>query len=177
MIEHEKQDVAQNRVRTIEWQDPLLGVHAARELSGIEYLRAMMRGEVPPPPIALVLGITVESIEEGSVVFAVEPAEYHYNPIGTVHAGLACTICDSAMGCAVHSTLPAGVGWTTLELKVNLVRPLTVRIGRVRCEGKVIYVGGRTATAEAKIFDAQDKLYAHATTCMIFRPTNEVKKS
>jgi uncharacterized protein (TIGR00369 family) len=103
-------------------------------------------------------------------VFAVEPAEYHYNPIGLVHGGLACTLLDSAMGCAVHTTLPAGTGYTTLELKVNLIRPLTRETGRVLCEGTIIHVGGRTATAEARITDAAGALYAHATTtCMIFR--------
>jgi uncharacterized protein (TIGR00369 family) len=109
-------------------------------------------------------------LEEGRAVFTVEPAEYHYNPIGVVHGGLAATLLDSAMGCAVHSTLPAGAGYTTLEVKVNFVRPLTAETGEVRCEAEVIHVGGRTATAEGKVLDASGKLYAHATTtCIIFR--------
>jgi uncharacterized protein (TIGR00369 family) len=109
-------------------------------------------------------------VEEGRVVFEVEPAEYHYNPIGAVHGGLACTLADSAMGCAVHSTLPAGVGYTTVEIKTNLLRPISVRTGTLRCEGTTIHVGGRIATAEARLTDAAGKLYAHATTtCMIFR--------
>ena len=92
-----------------------------------------------------------QEAEAGRVVFSVEPAEYHYNPIGMVHGGLAATLCDSAMGCAIHSTLSAGVGYTTLELKVNFVRPLTVATGLVLCEGKVINVGSRVGTAEARV--------------------------
>ncbi|HEX5705724.1 MAG TPA: PaaI family thioesterase, partial [Pyrinomonadaceae bacterium] len=98
------------------------------------------------------------------------PEEYHYNPIGVVHGGLAATLLDSAMGCAVHSTLPAGAGYTTLEIKVNFVRPLTTETRGVRCEARVVYVGGRTATAEGRVTDEQGKLYAHGTTtCLIFR--------
>jgi uncharacterized protein (TIGR00369 family) len=117
------------------------------------------------------MNIAIGEIEEGRVVFTVEPAEYHYNPIGMVHGGLACTLCDSAMGCAVHTMLPAGVGYTTLELKVNFIRPLTRETGLVRCEGTVIHAGSRSATAEARLYDAAGTLYGHATTtCMIFRP-------
>lgn len=162
------------RTRVVTWQDPLIGARAARTMAGVEYLRAMARGELPGPPIAALLGLRIAEIEEGRVVFTVEPAEFHYNPIGVVHGGLACAICDSAMGCAVHSTLPAGAGYTTLELKVNLVRPLTAGTGEVRCVGTTIHVGGRVATAEARLVDAAGKLYAHATTtCMVFRRGGE----
>ncbi|GAB4214075.1 MAG: PaaI family thioesterase [Roseiflexaceae bacterium] len=158
------------RSRTFTWEDPLIGARAAPTMTGLEYLLAMARGELPPPPIMRMMNITFVSAEEGRVVFAVEPAEYHYNPIGMVHGGLACTICDSAMGCAIHTMLPPGAGYTTLELKVNYNRPLTVDTGQVFCEGKVIHVGGRVATAEARITDRAGKLYSHATTtCMIFR--------
>src|SRR5919107_950866 len=105
-----------------------------------------------------------------SVVLGATPGPQHFNPIGTVHGGLAATLLDSAMGCAVHTTLPAGAGYTTLEIKVNYVRALTAGTGGVRCEARVIHVGGRTATAEGKVLDAAGKLYAHATTtCIIFR--------
>ena len=158
------------RTRTFTWEDPMVGAAAARTMSGLEYLRAMTRGELPLPPIMATLGIDGVEVEEGRVVFAVEPAEYHYNPIGVVHGGVASTLCDSAMACAIHSTLPAGVGYTTLELKVNFVRPLTRDTGRVTCEGRTIHVGGRAATAEAHIRDADGKLYAHATsTCLVMR--------
>lgn len=161
----------ESRTRTVSWKDPAAGVEAARELSGLEYLRAMLDGELPGPPIADLLGLEAVSVEEGRVVFAVEPAEYHYNPIGTVHGGLACTLVDSAMGCAVHTTLPAGTGYTTLELKINFLRQITARTGRVFCEGTIIHAGGRVATAEARLTDGAGKLYGHATTtCMIFRP-------
>jgi uncharacterized protein (TIGR00369 family) len=109
-------------------------------------------------------------LHEGGATFAVNPAEYHYNPIGAVHGGLAATLLDSAMGCAIHSTLPAGASYTTLEIKVNFVRPMTAETGRVRCEAKIIHVGGRTATAEGRIIDDAGKLYAHGTTtCLVLR--------
>jgi uncharacterized protein (TIGR00369 family) len=112
----------------------------------------------------------IGEVSEGHAVFLVTPAEYHYNPIGVVHGGVAATLLDSAMGCAVHSTLPAGASYTTLEIKVNYIRPMSADTGEVRCEANAIYVGGRTATAEAKIVDAKGKLYAHGiTTCLIFR--------
>lgn len=160
----------EERTRTVSWEDPMVGAGVARTMSGIEYLRALARGELPAPPIAELMGFRAVEVEEGRVVFEAEPAEYHYNPIGTVHGGFACTLADSAMGCAVHSELPAGVGYTTLELNVNLLRPVTVETGRLRCEGRTIHVGGRVATAEARIADSQGRLYAHATTtCMVFR--------
>jgi uncharacterized protein (TIGR00369 family) len=134
-------------------------------------LQAMARGELPAPPVIATLGFVLDSVEAGRVQFSFEPAEYHYNPIGVVHGGLTATLCDSALGCAVHSTLPAGTAYTTLELKVNFVRALTKETGPVRCEGKVISVGGRVATAEARVTDAAGTLYAHATTtCLVIRP-------
>ncbi|HJZ48776.1 MAG TPA: PaaI family thioesterase [Roseiflexaceae bacterium] len=161
------------RTRTVSWSDPLIGARAAPEMSGLEFLQAISRGELPVPPIMALLNIGFVSAEAGRVVFSVEPAEYHYNPIGMIHGGLASTLCDSAMGCAIHSTLPSGVGYTTLELKVSFVRPLTMETGPVLCEGKVINVGGRVATAEARVTDRAGKLYAHATTtCLVMRPAS-----
>ncbi len=158
-----------DRTRTVTWDDPLIGARAAPALSGMAYLQAIMRGELPAPPIARLLGFTLAELVEGHAVFTVTPAEYHYNPIGVVHGGLAATLCDSAMGCAIQSTLAAGAGYTTLELKVNFVRALTIQTGPVRCVGKVIHGGKRVATAEARIVDGAGKLYAHATTtCLIF---------
>lgn len=159
------------RTRTITWEDPLASAHKGRSMSGLDFLRAVQVGELPPPPIAILMGMSIAEVEEGRVVFTALPAEYHYNPIGVVHGGLAATLLDSALGCAVHSTLPAGTGYTTLEIKVNYVRALTSETGEVRSEAKVIYQGGRIATAEGRITDAAGKLYAHGTTtCIIFRP-------
>lgn len=154
----------------VTWEDPRVGVEEAAQMSGLEYLRALSQGELPSPPMAELVGFDISEIEEGRVVFECTPAEYHYNPIGAVHGGLACTLFDSAMGCAVHTLLPAGVGYTTVELKVNFLRPITLKTGRLLCEGTTIHVGSRIATAEARLLDTSDKLYGHATTtCMIFR--------
>jgi len=158
------------RTRTFTWEDPKALAEAARGLTGLEFLRRVVSGELPRPPISALMNFGLAELEEGRAVFTVEPAEYHYNPIGVVHGGLAATLLDSAMGCAVHSVLPAGAGYTTLEIKVNYIRALTAGTGEVRCEARVIHVGGRTATAEGKVLDAAGKLYAHATTtCIIFR--------
>jgi uncharacterized protein (TIGR00369 family) len=158
------------RTRTVSWEDPRALAEAARGLSGLEFLRKVAAGELPRPPISALMNFGVAEIEEGRAVFTAEPAEYHYNPIGVVHGGLAATLLDSAMGCAVHTTLPAGAGYTTLEIKVNFVRPLTAETGAVRCEARVVHVGGRTATAEGRVLDAAGRLYAHATTtCLVFR--------
>lgn len=159
------------RTRAVTWDDPQLTAHIGRTMSGLDYLHAMIAGEVPAPPIAHVLNFRLEEIAEGRATFSCEPAEYHYNPIGSVHGGLAATLLDSALGCSVHTILPAGVGYTTLELHVNFIRPMTVETGRVLCHAEVIHIGRTSATAQARIVDAAGKLYAHGTTtCMIFRP-------
>jgi uncharacterized protein (TIGR00369 family) len=159
------------RTRTITWEDPTIGAKKGRTMSGLAYLCAIKNGEIPPPPIAVLMNMIVAEIEEGRVVFTVEPAEYHYNPIGMVHGGLAATLLDSALGCAIQTMLAAGVGYTTLEIKVNYIRSMTRDTGTVYCEGKVLHSGGRVATAEGRITDASGKLYAHATTtCIILRP-------
>ena len=159
------------RTRTITWEDPTVGAKKGRTMSGLEYLRAMQDGEIPSPPIVVLMNMDIAVIEEGRVVFTAEPAEYHYNPIGTVHGGFAATLLDSALGCAVQTMLAAGVGYTTLEIKVNYLRPMTSSTGIVYSEGKIIYSGGRIATAEGRITDAVGKLYEHrTTTCNILRP-------
>ncbi|WP_338865049.1 PaaI family thioesterase [Myxococcus stipitatus] len=160
------------RSRTVTWADPREGMAAAKSMSGIEYLRAIIRGEVPGAPMAQLMGFAPVEVSEGRAVFVVEPAEYHYNPIGTVHGGMAATLLDSALGCAVHTMLPVGAGYTTLELHVNMVRAITRDTGRLTCTGEVIHVGGRVATAHGRLTDASGRLYAHGTTtCMVFRPS------
>lgn len=139
------------------------------ELDGLAFLRRIASGELPPPPMATLLGFDIAELEEARVTFSCTPAEQHYNPIGMVHGGLAMTLLDSAMGCAVHSTLPAGSAYTTLEVKTNFVRALTAGTGRVLATGEVLHRGSRVATAEGRIV-AEDsgKLLAHAsTTCLI----------
>lgn len=159
-----------DRTRTVKWEDPRPLGEAGRGLSGLEFLQKIVRRELPAPPLAVLLNFDLVEIDEGRATFAVEPAEYHYNPIGVVHGGLAATLLDSAMGCAVHSTLPAGAGYTTLEIKVNFIRAMTGETGRVRCEAKVVHAGARTATAEGRVIDEAGKLYAHGTTtCLILR--------
>jgi uncharacterized protein (TIGR00369 family) len=141
-------------------------------MSGRDYLDAVSDGTLPQPPIAALMGLEPVDGAEGRMTFAVTPAEYHYNPIGVVHGGLAATLLDSAMGCAVHSTLPAGVGYTTLEVKVNFVRPMTRATGRVLCEATVTHRGRTVATAEGRVFaEATGKLLAHGTTtCLLITP-------
>lgn len=159
------------RTLTVSWEDPQALLAAGRGLSGLEYLQKILAGELPRPPMGALMNFDLVELSEGHAVFAVKPAEYHYNPIGVAHGGLAATLLDSAMGCAVHSTLPAGTSYTTLEIKVNFVRAMTTETGRVRCEAKLIHLGGRTATAEGRIVDEAGKLYAHGTTtCLVFRP-------
>lgn len=169
-MNHTEHESRTDRTRTVTWHDPMIGAEAAKGMSGLEYLLAMKRGEMPPPPFMALIGIGVGDAEAGRVTFKLVPAEYHYNPIGSVHGGIISTLMDSAMGCAVHSLLPTGTGYTTLELKVNFLKPLTRDTGEVVCEGKAIHVGGRVATAEARLTDAEGILYGHATTtCLILR--------
>jgi uncharacterized protein (TIGR00369 family) len=139
-------------------------------VTGLEMLRAIAAGELAGAPIADLMGFEPVEAEEGRVVFACLPREQHYNPIGSVHGGLAATLLDSAMGCAVHSTLGEGSGYTTLELKVNFTRPITVATGRILSEGTVVHRGGRVATAEGRVWaERSGKLLAHGTTtCLIF---------
>jgi len=159
------------RQRTYEWADPTASAAAARELDGLSFFREMIAGRIPPPPITATLGFGWVSIEPGRVVFEITPAEYHYNPIGSVHGGVYATLCDSACGCAVHSMLPAGAYYTSLDLSVRFIRQVTASTGRMLCEGKVEHLGSRTALATARLTDAGGKLYAQATSsCMIFRP-------
>ena len=142
----------------------------AVELSGLDTIRAIFAGELPPPPIAELMGFRGVEAEPGRAVFEILPGEQHYNPIGSVHGGVALTLLDSAMGCAVHTLLEAGVGYTTLEVKANFVRPITADTGLIRCEGLVLHRGSRVATAEGRVTDAAGRLLAHGTiTCLILR--------
>jgi len=148
----------------------MIAAEASKTMSGLELIKAIQVGELPGPPIAELIGMWVAEASEGRVVIAIEPAEYHYNPLGMVHGGIAATLLDTAMGLAVVSMLPAATGFTTLELKVNYVRPLTDKTGMMYCEGKIIHMGSRIATAEGRLTEASGKLYAHVTTtCLVSR--------
>jgi uncharacterized protein (TIGR00369 family) len=158
-----------SRSRTLVWQDPVATAAAGATMTGLEYMAAIVAGELPPPPIAVTMQLRPVELEEGRVVFEGEPGEEHYNPIGVVHGGYAATLLDSALGCAVHTTLPAGVGYTSLGLEAKFVRPISRDTGRVLCEASVLYRGRKQATAEAKLSAAESgKLLAHGVaTCMI----------
>lgn len=145
------------------------GLDQLKECSGIEFLQRIRSGELPPAPISATMDFNLVEVEPGRVVFQGTPGTQHYNPMGSVHGGYFCTLLDSAVGCAIMSSLPKGMGYTTLELKVNLIRALTDKSGPVRAEGKVIQVGNRVGVAEGRIIDAEGKVYAHATTtCLVF---------
>lgn len=138
-------------------------------MSGLEYLQKMQRGDLPGMPIAKTLAFNLSEVEEGRAVFVSAPGFDHYNAIGTVHAGYTATLLDSCMACAVLSALPKGTGFTSMEFKVSLLRPLTKDTGPVRAEGTLMSRGRRGATAEGRLTDANGKLLAHATTtCLIF---------
>jgi uncharacterized protein (TIGR00369 family) len=156
------------RTRTIHWEDPLATAARGREMSGLEFLEAIRTGRIPPPPIAALLGFSIVEVSDGRATFAVVPDESHYNPIGVVHGGVAAALLDTAMGCAVQSKLPRGRAYTTLDVHVRYLRPLTSKTGRVLCTGVAVHAGGRVATAEGRVVDEAGKLYATGTTsCLL----------
>jgi uncharacterized protein (TIGR00369 family) len=141
----------------------------ARTMDGLALMTGVMNGTFPAPPIGRALGFWISHVEAGKVAFAYEPVFDHYNPLGSVHGGIAATLLDSVMGCCIHTMLKAGSGYTTVEIKVNYVRAMTHETGQVRAEGKVINVGSRIATSEGRLVDGASRLLAHGTTtCLIF---------
>jgi uncharacterized protein (TIGR00369 family) len=157
-----------DRSFNVSWEDPGELGEQARAMPGLDFLVAIRDEELPPAPIQRLLDFTLTEVEEGRVVFTAEPGEQHYNPIGVVHGGLAATLLDSAMGASVHSTLPQGQGYTTLETKFNLVRAITAETGSIQAEGRVVNRGRQVATAEGYLRDGAGKLLAHGTsTCLI----------
>jgi uncharacterized protein (TIGR00369 family) len=163
--------VEQLRTRSFSWVDPAGVAADGLRMSGMEYLQGIVDGSVPPPPISRLLGFTIVEVNPGRALFAVEPAEWMYNPLGSVHGGIAATLLDSCMGCAVHTTLEAGVGFTTTDLQVRYIRAMSDTTGRVLAEGRVVHAGRRTATAEGRLFaESDEKLIAHGTTgCALLR--------
>ena len=158
------------RTRTFSWEDPSRAAGSVGQATGLEMLRSMIAGELPPPPIMKTLDFDrIEALGEGRVDVYVTPQEFHYNPLGTVHGGVISAVLDTATGCAVHTTLPAGLGYTSLDLNVRFLRPVTIASGQLRCEGSVTSRGRQTALGEAHLYDSTGRLVAHATsTCLIF---------
>jgi uncharacterized protein (TIGR00369 family) len=159
----------ETRTRTFSWADPAEHARLLGRLSGLEVMRAMGAGEIAPPPVMDLIGLGGMEAEEGRVTFWLEPQEFHYNPLGSMHGGVIATLLDSAAACTVHSTLPAGIGYTSLDLNVKFLRPVTIATGRLTCTGAVLQSGRRTALAESRLTDAKGRLLAHATsTCLLF---------
>lgn len=153
--------------RVVTWQSPSLYTQHMREMSGIDYINAVRSGELPVSPMLKLLDIHGREWHEGYALFTVLPQEFHYNPMGMAHGGLACALLDTAMAVSVVTMLPKGVGYVTLEIKVNFVKPMTSEHGEMRAEGRALHVGSRTATAEGRISDVNGTLYAHGTTTLL----------
>jgi uncharacterized protein (TIGR00369 family) len=164
-------DWGEPRSKTVTWYDPMRGAAAGARLAGIDHLHAIRAGELPPPPIASHFGFRIVEVALGDITFECEPDESAYNPIGLVHGGLVCTLLDSVIGCAVQSTLPAGVGYTSIELKVNYLRPIHGDSGRLKARGWVTKPGRRVAFADGDVRDRDGKLLATATgSCLVMTP-------
>jgi uncharacterized protein (TIGR00369 family) len=157
------------RTRTITWHDPAETAVLARGLTGLEFLHRIASGQIPPPPVAELVGFGPTLVMPGHVVFAYEPREEHYNPLGSVHGGILTTVLDTVMGCAVQSLLAEDITYVTIELKTSFVRPVLLATGSLRAEGTVVHAGSRVATAEAKLFDAEGRLFAHATSTLLVK--------
>jgi uncharacterized protein (TIGR00369 family) len=159
------------RVRVVTWADQLAFADAAAELSGLEFLRAMARGDIPAAPMMDLIGMRLISADPGETVFRLTPAEFHCNPTWSVHGGVYATMLDSAAACAVHTTLPVGGRFSTLDLSVRLLRPIRTDTGPVTATGTVVHSGRQIALAEARLTDAEDRLLATATAnCFISLP-------
>jgi uncharacterized protein (TIGR00369 family) len=159
------------RTRTYSWTDPSATLAALRSMPGIEVLSAIGRGDLPAPPLSETLGIEPVEVGYGRITFAMTPQEMHYNPLGTVHGGVIATLLDTAAACAVHSVLPTGVGYVSLDLTVKYLRPVTADTGRVIVTGTLLSKGSRTALAEGRLTDSRDRLLAYASSsCMILEP-------
>jgi uncharacterized protein (TIGR00369 family) len=152
------------RSRTVTWYDPAIPAAAGAELPGREFLQAIVEGRLPPPPIVNLVGARLVSVGDGEALFRCTPDESAYNPIGVVHGGLLCTLLDTAAGCAVHTLLPAGVGFSSIEIKVSFLRVLRAGGGEVEVHGQALRVGRQVAFAEAHARDGTGELVGHATT-------------
>jgi len=154
--------------RTYEYLAPFTDFAQVAQLDGLELMRRVLAGELPAPPITATLGFTLVEVERGRAAFEGTTADWQYNPLGTVHGGWSATLLDSALGCAVHSTLAAGELYTTIDLQVRFLRPVVATSGRMRAEAQVVHAGRRIATADARLVGGDGKLYATATaSCLV----------
>ena len=154
----------EQRSKQVTWHDPVATARVGAGLSGLDFLRGILEGRFPPPPIAQLLGMELVSVDDGRAVFSCTPDESVYNPIGMVHGGFLCTLLDSAAGCAVHTRLPAWVGYSSIEIKVSFLKAVKVDGGPVEVQGQVLRLGRRVAFAEARAINARGELVGHATT-------------
>ncbi len=153
--------------RLVTWQSPSLYINQMRQMSGTEYINAVRAGDMPVSPMLKLLDIHGREWHEGYALFTVVPQEFHYNPMGITHGGLACALLDTAMAVAVMTMLPQGVGYVTLEIKINFTKPMLNESGEMRAEGRAIHIGSKTATADGRITDANGVIYAHGTTTLL----------
>jgi len=158
------------RETVIRWHDTDAGMAALPQLDGLEYLRRMQRGELPAAPIASHISMDLITVEPGTVTFVATPDASHYNPIGAIHGGFVCTLLDSALGCAAHTLLPAGTGYTSIEIKVNYLRPVAPTSGPLTCVGRVVKPGRRVTFAEGEVVDAEGRAVATASGSLLVFP-------
>lgn len=158
------------RSMTFEWTDPRIALLELPKLSGLDYLTRLKDGLIPPPPIAVVMRFDLVAVREGEVEFSCRPDEAHFNPLGTVHGGLACTLLDTVLGCAVHSSLPAGTGYTSIDIAVSYLRPIQPGPRPLTATGRVTKAGSRVSFAEGRITDADGRLLATATGSLLVFP-------
>jgi uncharacterized protein (TIGR00369 family) len=157
------------RTRTVTWEDPKAAAAIGQTMAGIDYLQAIIDGKIPSAPIGRLMGFSIAAVSPGTAIFKLPIGDHFYNPIGLVHGGVAATLLDSAMGCAVHTLLPRGRAFSTLEIKINYLRPITDALAEVTAEGRVVNLGRKAAFAEGKIVDAAGKVYATgSTTCAVW---------
>ena len=155
------------RSRTVTWDDPMTTALAGRGAVGLDFLQSMIDGDVPGPPIASLLGMTLASVSPGSATFTLVPDESHFNPIGAVHGGIVCTLLDSALGCALHTTLPAGKGYTSVEIKVSYLKAVRPSSGLLTATGRVVRAGSRVGFTEGEVVDASGEVVATATSTLL----------
>jgi uncharacterized protein (TIGR00369 family) len=167
---NQSQPLVTSRSKVVEWEDPHVTASLVPTMSGLDFMLGFVDGTIPPPPIMKLMGISAVAAEVGSVTFVADPDESHYNPIGTVHGGLVCTLLDSVLGCAAQTTLAQGQAYTSLEITVSYLRPVLATSGRLTAVGRVVKPGSRAAFTEGTVHDAAGKLVATATSTLLVFP-------